>query len=239
MQTDRMVVDKQKAPRRYFHIPKMLIINMERQPDALGIKDGESRFVYANQAYMELLGLPPDYDISGRFDHELPAPTAAYAEYFRVHDRLVEQTGTPRTSLEVHRFGSKQELSAYFFEKRPLFSEDEKVIGTMFCGRPAEHLSLSFYSTIERPRSIMLTQPDHMFTNAQWEVIFLLEQRYSQKEIARILELTPKAVNKRISTIYQKLNISSTRQLIDFINVNGWQTYIPQKFIMSGHFLIP
>jgi hypothetical protein len=43
-----------------------------------GAKDINSKFIYANKKYNELLALPKGYDVAGHYDGELPSPTSNF-----------------------------------------------------------------------------------------------------------------------------------------------------------------
>lgn len=195
-----------------------------------GAKDLESRFIYANTAYKRLLGLPEHFDLEGRYDSELPAPTSEFAEQFQIHDRVVEADRMRRASLEINEFGPDRELSAYFFDKAPLYDRQKNVLGTTFMGRKAVHLTTDFYLNGGRPNSIILNKPSDAFTDTQWDIIFLLIQRYSQKEIANRLNMAPKTVNNHISSIYAKVDVTNHIQFIDYIKNHGWANYVPEKY---------
>lgn len=219
-------------------IPAMFINTWENLDEPYGVKDLQSRFVYANQAYYRLLDLPAGFDITGRYDSELPAPTSDFAAEFQAHDRLVETLKKRKSSLEIHEFGHDKRLSAYFFDKSPLYDEGDNVIGTIFHGRLAEHLSLRFYSTGGKPESIILTAPDGIFTDKEWELIFLLRQRHSLRECSGILGISQSAVDDRLRRIYDKKGVRSVKELIDFVRFNNWHTYVPARFITSNHIIL-
>ena len=196
-----------------------------------GAKNLQSQFVYANPAYRRLLALPAKFNLEGRFDHEMPAPTSEFAEEFRFHDRLVEEAGERRSSLEVNEFGPQKQLSAYFFDKFPIFDHDNKVIGTFFFGRRAVFLDTEFYLNGGRPDSIILTKPSDIFSEAQWEVIFFLVRGLTNKQIATRLKRSVDTIKTHLKAIMEIANVNTREQLIEFIDVNGWMSYVPEKFM--------
>lgn len=218
-------------------IPPALIFCWEQLNEPCGVKDLQSRFVYANQAYLDLLALPSSFDVTGRLDSELPATTAEFSEQFQLHDRIVEKERQRKSSLEIHPFGRENALQAYFFDKIPFFNDEGNVVGTYFHGRRAEHLPLDFYlHTPGSPgSSLILTRPNDIFTDGEWNVIFFLLQGKTQKEIARFLNLSVGYVHNRIPIIFEKIGVSSTRQLSEYCRCMGWNNYVPERFLTHRH----
>ncbi|MDN0112739.1 PAS domain-containing protein [Yersinia mollaretii] len=220
-------------------IPAIFQIYMDNLDEPCGIKDESSTFVYANKAYHDLLALPNGYSVIGRLDSELPAATSEYASMFQAHDRLVENTGKRRSSLEIHPFGKEQQLSAYFFDKTPFPGSSGKTAGTFFHGRKAEHLSLRFYTTGDKPESLLLTLPSNLFSETEWLVIFYLRSHLCRKEIAIKLSRSEGYVKNIIAIIYDKAGVRNTRMLIEFIRVNGWHRYVPEQLLTHFHRILP
>lgn len=205
----------------------------EHMDNPCGAKNLRSEFVYANPAYKRLLGLPSGFILEGRYDHEMPAPTAEFAEEFRLHDRLVEEERMRKSSLEINEFGREKKLSAYFFDKFPIFDYDNNVLGTFFFGRKAVYLNKDFYMNSERPVSIVLTKPSDIFTDKEWDIIFLIMHNLTFKQIAEKVQRSVNTIKAHVITIFNKIGVDNKNQLKDFINANGWGGYIPEKY-MSG-----
>jgi DNA-binding NarL/FixJ family response regulator len=54
--------------------------------------------------------------------------------------------------------------------------------------------------------------PDDLLTNREIDVLLLLEQRLTNKEIATRLSISPRTVQKHAINIYQKLHVDNRRQ---------------------------
>lgn len=215
-----------------------LIPTWEQADLCFGAKDIHSRFVYANPAYKRLLNLPERFDPEGRYDHEMPAPTSEFAEEFRFHDRLVEKTGARKASLEINEFGKNRNLSAYFFDKIPLCDDNDNVIGTLFMGRRAIHLDTDFYLNVGRPDSVILTKPSEIFTDSQWEIIFLLMRGLTNKQIAQKLQRSVDTIKTHLKKVMKIAKVNSREQLLEFIDANGWSSYIPEKYMNSRRHIL-
>lgn len=203
-----------------------------------GAKNLRSQFVYANPAYRRLLALPADFNLEGRYDHEMPAPTSEFAEEFRFHDRLVEAVGERKSSLEINEFGAEKKLSAYFFDKFPIYDHASNILGTFFLGRRAVYLDTRFYLNGGKPDSVILTNPSDMFTATQWDIIFFAMQGLSNKQIAKYLKRSVDTIKTHIKTIMDISCVNTREQLIDFIESNGWSSYVPEKFMNHRRHLL-
>jgi LuxR family maltose regulon positive regulatory protein len=62
---------------------------------------------------------------------------------------------------------------------------------------------------------------DDSLTNRELDILALLSQRMSNKEIAEKLFLSPKTVKAHLYNIYQKLNVSTRRQAVEKANTLG------------------
>ncbi|ELY5938875.1 PAS domain-containing protein [Cronobacter malonaticus] len=217
---------------------RSMIPTWEQADMSFGAKDIYSRFVYANPAYKRLLDLPPKFDLEGRYDHEMPAPTSEFAGEFQFHDRLVESTQQRKSSLEINEFGKERNLSAYFFDKLPLYDDNNNVIGTIFMGRKAVHLNTDFYINAGRADSILLTKPSDIFTEKEWEVIFYLLRNMSNKQIAEKIQRSVNTVRAHLTSIKNKLGLDTNKQVVDFIHANGWENYIPEKYMLGRRHIL-
>lgn len=237
---NRYLIDVRSRSKGLVSIPPAFIYCWEQLNDPCGVKDLHSRFAYTNPAYLDLLGLPASFDITGRLDSELPAVTAEFAEQFQLHDRAVENERQRKSSLEIHPFGRNNELQAYFFDKTPFFNDKGDVVGTYFHGRRAEHLPLDFYTSTKASVacSLILTPPNNTLTDSEWDIIFLLLQGYTQKEIAKSLNFSAGYINNKISVIFNKTGVSSTRQLTEHCRNMGWHNYVPKKFMTRTHLVL-
>lgn len=209
---------------------RTLIRYWEKSAEPWGAKDSQSRFIYANQKYHQLLGLPYGFNIEGRFDGELPASTAHFQEEFQLHDRKVEKLQDRVTSIEIHPFENQDWLQPWFFDKYPLFNERDECCGTIFHGRPVENVVLASLNKIKIPTSLVFTPPSEFFTQREWEVIFYMLHAFTTKEIAGKVGLSQRTIGNYIQNIYSKTGVNSKRGLVEYCYDNNISNYIPQSF---------
>ncbi|CNF30154.1 helix-turn-helix transcriptional regulator [Yersinia mollaretii] len=216
---------------------EMLIRFWEHSSEPWGIRDNQSRFIYANPRYHKLLALPNKYSIEGRVDSELPAPTAEFQGEFQQQDRQVELSQDRITSVEIHLLDGLSYFTPYFCDKYPLIDENGVSQGTVFHGRPVTDTMLTHLTKIKIPTSLVFTPPSELFTKREWEVLFYILHTFSSSEIGKKLHLSPRTICNITQSIYRKAGVTSKRQIIEYCYENKINNFVPQSFFeYSGSF---
>ncbi|WP_145576501.1 helix-turn-helix transcriptional regulator [Yersinia mollaretii] len=216
---------------------EMLIRFWEHSSEPWGIRDNQSRFIYANPRYHKLLALPNKYSIEGRVDSELPAPTAEFQGEFQQQDRQVESSQDRITSVEIHLLDGLSYFTPYFCDKYPLIDEKGVSQGTVFHGRPVADTMLTRLTKIKIPTSLVFTPPSELFTQREWEVLFYILHTFSSSEIGKKLHLSPRTICNITQSIYRKAGVTSKRQIIEYCYENKINNFVPQSFFeYSGSF---
>lgn len=216
---------------------KMLIPFWENSSEAWGVKDNKSIFVYANDRFGELLGLPDKYNVEGRFDGELPAPTAEFQAEFQEHDRQAILSQERATTVEIHAFERRSYFQPYFCDKYPLIDEDGVAQGLIFHARPVQDIILTHLNKIKVPTSLIFTPPSESFSKREWEVLFYILHSFSSSEIAKKLHLSSRTVCNITQKIYSKAGVTSKRQIVEYCYEKKINNYVPQSFFeYSGSF---
>lgn len=208
----------------------------ENSNEPYGVKDLKSQFIYANQAFKDMLNLPLRFNLEGKLDSEMPAKTSEFADFFQQHDRIVEQTKKRISSLETHPFGREKLWQSYIFEKMPLYDENNEVAGTIFHARKPDFLPQLFLTNEQS--SVFLTPPDFKITHREWEVLFLYCHRLTHKYIANQLKISIRTVESHIQSVKKKFNLGSKKEVIDFFYEHGWNNYIPPNLIRNRHIIL-
>ncbi|MDB6373964.1 MULTISPECIES: helix-turn-helix transcriptional regulator [Photorhabdus] len=214
-------------------ISPQVINTMSVNNDPWGIKDKNSCFIYGNQALKHLENLPDSFDYEGRFDYELPWDGAEFAKEFVEHDTSVMMKGKRVCSLETHKFNNKNFLSSYFCEKYPIYNDRKECIGVIFHGWEVQDSSLTRLFHGKLPASIIFQPPSDLFTKREWDVIFLFLQKYTSKQIGRILNISYRTVESYMTNIYRKVGIRYGHQLEEYCRFNDFDLYVPEKFVKS------
>ncbi|ETS31147.1 helix-turn-helix transcriptional regulator [Photorhabdus temperata] len=216
-------------------ISPQIINTLAASNEPWGIKDKNSCFIYGNPALKSLQNFSNSFEFEGFYENELPWDSAKFAEEFIKNDKKVIEKQQRICSVETHMFGREKVLSSYFFEKFPFYHEDESCIGVIYHGWEAQSYSLTHLHQYHNklPASIMLQPPIDLFTQREWDIIFLFLQRNTRRQIGRILNIAYRTVESYMTRIYKKIGIHSSQQLEEYCQVNNFNHYIPERFLLS------
>ena len=211
-----------------------------------GCKDKNSVFVFANDAYKKLLGIPIAFDISGRKDGELPAPTSDFEREFQLHDRRTENEQQTLSSLEVHQFGKSSSIEAYRFEKMPCI-DSTGVIGTIFHGvkLSEQYINLSYQLNqlvgVHNTPIASFSEGNHLnglLSSREHEILFLIGLGFSTKEIASRLNLGNRTIENYLAKIRTRFGVKKTQKLREMAWEYGWVNNIPKRFLTPRSVII-
>ncbi|HGJ5856993.1 PAS and helix-turn-helix domain-containing protein [Arsenophonus nasoniae] len=205
-----------------------LISFLRHESDPWGVKDLDSKFVYANN--LSHLGIKLDFNIEGMFDSELPHPVAELSSNLLIHDHKVISDRKKEIAIQTTLNFKENRLKPYFFEKRPFYNQSGEIVGTIYHGREI----VNFQTYDMSPYVYFFTPPNDLFTKRELEVIFWAQQRLSLKEIARRLNIGTRTASNHLNIIYQKADVHSAYQFIEYCKATGLDKYIPQDFLKSG-----
>ncbi|WP_434525458.1 helix-turn-helix transcriptional regulator [Photorhabdus asymbiotica] len=212
-------------------IHPQVINTMQQSDEPWGIKDQNSCWIYGNQAMKSVQNLQNSFDYEGRYDDELPWDGAEFAKEFVIHDKSVMEKEERICSLETHIYGKDKFLSSLFSEKYPLYNDEDECVGIFLHGWKAHDFSLTRLFHGKLPASIMFQPPTDLFTQREWDVIFLSLQRYTSKQMGRILDISYRTVEVHMSRIYKKVGVNSIYQLEEYCRMNDFDLYVPERFV--------
>ncbi|MBS9423860.1 helix-turn-helix transcriptional regulator [Photorhabdus caribbeanensis] len=220
-------------------ISPQVINTMKQSNEPWGIKDKNSCFIYVNQACKHAQNISSSLDYEGLYDYDLPWDGAEFAKEHVIQDKIVIEKEERICSLETHLFGKEQILSSYFCEKYPLYHEDGSCIGTIFHGWQAQDFSFTRLFRGKLPASIIFQPPTDLFTQREWDVIFLFLQKYNIKQIGKMLNISYRTVENHISRIYQRIGVHSSYQLEEYCRTNDYDLYVPKRFVHRESRMFP
>ncbi|AHG18503.1 LuxR family transcriptional regulator [Chania multitudinisentens RB-25] len=222
-----------------YHNNNQLYLNgfitmMEHLNQPWGIKDLSSRHLYMNKAAYLYTNTPLSFDIEGKLDDEFPTDWVEFAPELKEHDRRTEGSRDRVAVIETHYWYGKDSLMPFISEKLPLYNDKARLIGIMWNARQLDTLSPRRYINRRKP-SILTTEFDtQIFTQSELDVIFLLLQRYTIKEIAKLYTLSNKTIENRVYNIYQKADVHTLQQFEEYCKQTHLDNYIPERLVEKG-----
>ncbi|HCA3439649.1 TPA: PAS domain-containing protein [Salmonella enterica subsp. salamae serovar 35:g,m,s,t:-] len=225
-----------------YKIPLEIVHAFNNAEEPRGVKDLDSRFMYANRAYKKLLGLPEDFQLVGKSLGQLKLDLVGLWESSRLHEMQVITSCKPIRSLEIFPF-SNGEYEAYIFERGPFFNRNGEVIGTAFMGRDVKgFLALEFITKMQGDRLPISENADPLqnLKEREWEIIFLICRNYSRSSVAKKLGISEDWTHKCLKNIYERFNVHSVEELTRFALERGWLTTFPKGLLpdIEGYFVL-
>lgn len=197
------------------------------------IRDSNSRFLYVNKPGLFFLNIPKNFKIEGKLDKDLPVDWAEFSEEFQKQDRITEKIGKSSSIISTQLYNFKKEIEPFFCPKSPFYLGN-KCIGTLGSATKLKFISVPGFIDKRKPFVLSTHPPNNLFTKRELDIIFWLQQRLTSKEIGKRLNLSYRTVNNKIQIIYEKVNVHSFIQFIEFCKYSGFDCYIPPAFIHKG-----
>lgn len=199
-----------------------------------GVKDAQSRYIYANQAYYNFLEIHDDIAKNiTEFSYEAIPALASLAGRLIAHDQKVMQTGQRLEAVGTLLIG--ENYRSFVFEKYPFFEESGHIVGTVFHLKPFERLSMGYF--LEKPfyGEATFTPPTNIFTKREWDVLFLLFRGSLRNRVSEFLGISEISVRNLISRLFLRTGASSKEALLELGVNNGWHLYVPPRFASIGY----
>ncbi|AHM74087.2 helix-turn-helix transcriptional regulator [Yersinia hibernica] len=208
-----------------------LISVMEYSHEPWVVRDCQSRYVYVNQAGLDFLNLPADFDIEGRLDNECPADWAEFAQQYQANDRKAEKSGKRVAIISTHFYGRDRILEPYYLPRFPIYNKIGECIGTLTNASKLNFTSLSQYVDHRSPSVLTLTPPTDLFNEKELEIIFFILQPMTAKMVAKRFFLSPRTIENKLTMIYEKAGVNSLNMFREYCGNLGLDLYIPPQFV--------
>ncbi|CDG20438.1 LuxR-family transcriptional regulator [Xenorhabdus poinarii G6] len=215
---------------------KGIIAMTEHLREPWGIKDLCSRHIYMNKAAYLYTNTPKHFEVEGKLDCEFPTDWSddQFSHDLKEHDRRTEESKDSVSIIETHYWYGKDCLTPFISEKFPVYNAEKKCIGIVWNAKPLNSFSPLKYINHHKPSVITTEATTGLFTQSELDIIFLMLQRRSNKEIAQIYNVSRKTIENRVYNIYQKADVHSIQQFEEFCRQLQLDSYIPERLIKKG-----
>ncbi|MBY0545196.1 MAG: LuxR C-terminal-related transcriptional regulator [Gammaproteobacteria bacterium] len=158
------------------------------------IKNKNSQYLWANDFFINSAGCQSVTDVYNK--HDLSFPWHNYSDELRSNDKCIFEN---EKGLSVRERAIRYEGTYVDFvsKKLPLFNEKQTIIGL-----------LGF--SIELPKMTMQMS----LTKREYMCVLLMSEGYSDKEIGKKLQISPRTVESHIVNAKQKWRVDSRAELI-------------------------
>ncbi|NLX12820.1 MAG: PAS domain S-box protein [Phycisphaerales bacterium] len=112
---------------------EMLQLVMDNIPQVIFWKDRQYRYLGANRAFLDLIGMEERDRLIGKTDYDLPWPREQ-ADLFRANDQRVMQNNSPEYHIRETVTGTNGAERIYQTNKIPLYGRDGRVVGVLGTG---------------------------------------------------------------------------------------------------------
>lgn len=194
---------------------------MERSCDAWCIKNIDGKIVYINNVYKKLISPPSVGE---------PPLLFQFRENIYMHDKTVfSQAET------IHAFGVlasvDRKVNIPFQCKRvPLFNREKRVNGLVSHIKPLFSVATDIFINKDNLGFLTCRKPSALFSDKEWDVIYLIIQGYSEKIIAEKLHRSLRTIKFHKTNIFQKTYCMNTTEFTEYAKKKRWHFYIPSSF---------
>jgi hypothetical protein len=101
-------------------------------PIPAGIKDENSRYLYVNQAYADIVGVKNPRDLIGLTVKDLPTTSSRSSNEYNEQDVQVMRLGKHLPAYCIYRKGSEENIKVYRYVKYPFKDYSGKTVGIYF-----------------------------------------------------------------------------------------------------------
>ncbi len=215
----------------------LLIRVIERSEDFWIIQDKEHRYAYMNGAAKYYFDLPDNYHYDGKKLSEVPTLLSESADVVDAENNKAMKSQEDIFALYKSVYGGEDKIIQPFIAQAMPLVKNSESIGIIVTCRKLQYCSMDHIIGGKLPESVIFGNPDEVFTDSEFNVVFFALQSLSTKEIARRLGISPRTVNNHLSNIYDKIGVSAQNQLIAWCRQKGYDRYVPERYLSTAPFV--
>lgn len=189
-------------------------------------------FLDVNKEFAHHFGFKDEASLIGKSDYDLPIATSHTIEHFLAADKIVLESGLAHRFLEIYQikyYTPKIKLTV----KSTFMTDNNTITGTLgYCiDLPLTILQFCNPGLNQTSGVYSISGFDHKLSPRENECLFFTLQGKTAKEIAIILNLSRRTVEEYISSIKQKLNCTTKRDLILYCQEKEFMHIFPESLL--------
>ncbi len=197
-------------------------------------KDLDSRFISVSEQVLEYVKAKSDDVFLGKTDCDLP--WGVHAEIFRQHE--LDAIAGNNYSMLYPITSPDGDDSLFLHSKAARKDEKNTVVGVScsiieVINPDVYKLLLHLKKRSPEDKSLFFLNKNHkkfIFTDREQEVLFFVSKGKTSKEIAKILHVSPKTIEKHIENMKFKTGARSKLELLDQAYEFGFSQNLPSAF---------
>ncbi|MET3108775.1 DNA-binding CsgD family transcriptional regulator [Oxalobacteraceae bacterium GrIS 2.11] len=198
-----------------------------------GIKNEDSRYLYVNQHYADIVSIRKKEDVIGLSVKDLPTTSSRCASDFNEQDLRVMQSGRHLSAYCVYRIYGAEKLKVYRYTKHPYIEISGKTKGVMFFTEEFTQKSLQTIGSIvtskKRAENIKNLIDINSLSGKMRDVLFYVCLGKTAKEIGLALKLSERTIEAYIDKLKETLNVHNKADLFEY----AFQSRIPDSILHS------
>jgi DNA-binding CsgD family transcriptional regulator len=222
-----------------------IISAVEYMPGLVAAKTIDSKYYSISSAVADYLGIESPQDLLGCSDYDLPEKLTEFADIFIEYDQLVIM-GEVETLSSIEILPYTCGIRLLFTRRTPLLDDSQKRIGLITQSLDVTDIDLfktflifektkSNIFDLEKQGSYLIdsTNQDITLTHRQHDCLFFLLRGKSYKEIALILDISPRTIETHIEQLKIKFHCRTKAQLCEAAIEKGFYHRIPESLVSA------
>lgn len=215
---------------------------LNQLPGFVQLNDLDSKLAFVNVKVAKLIGFNNAHDVAGIHYYDMKCKASDDHEILEKQDTMVFSRSKKISVFCYHYYHTGWSLLLY--EKSPIFDKNQKLIGLITYGTDITNYNLIDYSRFIFEHSKYFPQNKKRFSyiiedgtvnnfnlsERQTACLFFLLRGKSDKEIGKILNLSPRTVESYINEIKHKMDCLTRTQVIEKSIHEGLINMIPSGF---------
>lgn len=200
------------------------------------IKDLQSKYLKISEKMAELIGLPGRFDGFGLTDYTVNHEIVKYADMFVAQDKELISSGSNISGFYSIEFNGM--IRPLFFNKYFIKNHhgENVAIVAQTIDLTSSNLSNGILDLINNNQKIYADENLYLTNRSytdidlsirQSQCLFYLLKGYTNKEIARLLSLSPRTIEHYVDTIKDKMKCRNKGELIAKAIDKGYLSIIP------------
>lgn len=209
---------------------------IEQLPGYIAWKNNNHHYLGCNRNLADVHGFSHPDQIIGMKDEDFGEVSEEALAFYHDCDKLALSGNAVKM---IHNIGSPDSTKSFLLDKKPLFNNENLIIGTIFqCHELKENILFNLRKHDEKYQipylksyKIGVFDNPYDLSARELECLFCVLRGMTAKRVAEILQLSKRTVEFYISNIKNKFGSLTKSELLVLSIQYGYMDVIPPRFI--------